>query len=277
MSDREKRLDKASSELAALPELLTELESCLTERRPVEGGGHAKVTGSPAPLRLDVLHLVDRRHKPDYDDDWDPRAVADTVSRHGVLTILDQWAHGVVLAQMAEADLDVFTPRRLFAAFADGYTVSTSHLTVPTYVATLQRHWRWITEQQWAGELADTILQLSVQIRAALGQVELRLACPTCSNPAFVDGKWLVCTERHETSLRNLTQQQRRRPAMTTKDIADEFRITQNTIHQWYTKYGKIQPINPGGKPLLWLPWDVFRIVNPDLVAAAEEYDDIPA
>jgi hypothetical protein len=255
MTEHQKRLDKTRTELGALPALLGELAACIDERRPVEGGGHAKVTGSPAPLRLDVLHLVDQRKKPGWEGE-DPR-VRDLGERYGVLPTLESWTR--IMAEDSGYDIEL-----------------TDSPTITSEARVILDNWVWVTDQEWAGELADDVLGITGQIRHALGQIKLRLLCPTCRNPAHTEGHWLVCTEGHQTSVRNLTQQQRRRPAMTTKEIAAEFDITENTLWQW-NKNGRLAPINPGKKPSLWMPWDVFRILNPDLVEAAESLDDIPA
>src|SRR5688572_22423064 len=70
VTTREQRLGQARVDLAALPDLVDELARCLTERLPAEG--MRGKPGSKAPLRLDVVHLIDVRRKPGWDGD-DPR------------------------------------------------------------------------------------------------------------------------------------------------------------------------------------------------------------
>lgn len=177
---RNKILGHARVDLVELPELMETLDGCLTERQPTVGGGGGKVSGSPAPLRLDVLHLSDTRRKPDWDG-VDPR-LEKLGDRFGVVASLESWTR-VVCEEIGPDRPDM-------AEVA----------TVRTECSVLLEVWDWIEDQQWAEELAEDVSKLTGRVRAALGiRPEYRPRCRYCRNrvkPVDADGNltsWDAC------------------------------------------------------------------------------------
>lgn len=253
---RNRVLGRARADLATLPDLVTQLAGQLTERPTVTGeGGGGKVTGSPALIRLDVLHLTDPRRKDSWDGE-DPR-LASLGDRYGVLATLEAWTR-VIWEEMPEHERPEFSDQA----------------TVGSETSVLIEVWDWIEDQQWAEELAEDVSRKASQVRSSLGfQREQRFRCITCGNRAFFrfGDDFLVCEDNHETSVRNLEEQQRRRPALPTADIVTEFGITRDRLYSWH-KRRQIRPA-PGKGPKLWFPWDVLMLLNPDIAAGFEARD----
>lgn len=302
-------LGQARADLVALPDLLDELTRCLTERSGETGGGHHKVTGSPAPLRLPVVHLVDTRQKPSWHGE-DPRSPRwalrwvdedgadqqhlypsqpaaleaydrlDPVARpsasvdpwrasdqYGVAPMLETWVR-VVFEEMPEDDRPLLTETA----------------TVRSEVSTLLEVWVWICEQLWAEELALDVAKSAGQVRSALGiRPGPRYRCPHCGEHAqLVEGGFLACgTKGHEQSVRDLEAQYRRRPPARTGDLAAEFsddpadaeRLAAR-IRKWAERR-QIRPVRTEGRAALYLPWDVFRLLNPDIASALDARDSV--
>jgi hypothetical protein len=104
-----------------------------------------------------------------------------------------------------------------------------------------------------------------------------RYRCPKCKNPAYlVPGGILSCSEGHERVVRDLEQQQRRRPAISTKEVHDEFGVQPGTLRQWKNRR-RIKPARTDRGRNWWWPWDVFCIVNPDIAEAIRLRDEIEA
>lgn len=255
VTQRAKRLGQARAELVALPDLMDDLTRCVTERLPAEG--MRSKPGSKAPLRLDVVHLTDEREKPLW---WgeDPR-YRDSGDRYGATYTLAMWTRVV--------DEEKPDPPEM-----------AERPTVRSEASLLLEVWDWITEQQWATELADDVSRLSGQVRAALGiRPEPRFRCPMCNDRSLlVDGGFLECPSKHAVSVRDLEAQQRRRPPMTTVDVCAEYGIAVPRLWQWH-KRRKIRPVESQGRALLWLPWDVFCLVNPDIAEALDARDRLEA
>lgn len=253
---RQRKLGRARADLVALPDLVTELALCLTERTGEPGGGKpGKVIGSPAPLRLDVLHLVDPRRKPGWEGD-DPR-INQIWERYGVVASLESWVRIVSEEMPDPPDL-------------------TETATVSSECSVLIEVWDWIEDQQWADELADDVSKLARSVRLALGEQirEPRYFCIECGARAYLrfgDG-FMVCDEGHEHSVRNLEEQQRRRPAMPTDDIVAEFGITRDRLYSWH-KRRQIRPAPGSVGKLMWFPWDVLMLLNPDMAHGFETGD----
>lgn len=251
----EQRLGQARVDLAALPDLVDELARCVTERLPVEG-----LRGKPAskaPLRLDVVHLTDVRRKPGWDGD-DPREV-DVADRYGVAAVLESWT-------------------RVLAEELPDYPDMAEVATVRSEAALLIEHWTWIDDQQWAEELAEDVATLARQVRAALGiRPAERYRCPQCGDRAYtMPGGFLSCPSGHERSVRDLELQQRRRPPLPTAEVCAEYGIEVSRLWQWHKRH-KIKPVESRGRSLMWLPWDVFCLVNPDIAAALDARDVLEA
>lgn len=305
VTDRRSRiLGQARADLTSLPDLIDELGRCLTERPPISSGGGGK-PGSKAPLRPDVLHLLDGRRKPGWEGE-DPRATKYELSwNEGLAPDASRLDYSRVFSTEAAAwnAYDRLPPvqqeRASVHAWAnvDTYGVGPTleqwtrvlceemderpelaeHATVRAEASLLVEHWAWICEQQWSDELADQVTSLTKQVRTALGEVkEPHYTCPTCGAAMFIQGgeRYMVCMEGHKTEVDNLAGQQRRRPAMSTKDIVSEYAITLERLYQWHSRK-KIQPVRTEGRTLYWLPWDVFSLINPDIVEALDTMDAV--
>lgn len=255
MTDRAKRLGRARADLVALPDLVDELSGCRTERVPVEG--MRGKPGSKAPLRLDVVHLVDDRRKPDWEG-IDPRE-ADVSDRFGVTPMLESWT-------------------RVLAEELPEYPEMAERATVRSEAALLLEYWGWIADQQWADELAEDVATVAGLVRSSLGiRPEPSFRCPRCNDRAFLAaGGFLVCPSQHEQSVRDLEAQQRRRPPMSTTDVCKEYGISAPRLWQWHQRR-KIRPVESQGRSLIWLPWDVFCLVNPDIAEALDARDTLEA
>lgn len=251
------RLGQARAALVTLPDDLDQLARCLTEKPAATGGNgkSGKVSASPAPLRLEVLHLVDDRRKPGWEGE-DPR-LQNLGDRYGAAAILESWTRVVV-----EEIPDDLRPDLAETA------------TARSEAAVLVEVWPWVEQQQWAGELADDVLVLAGKVRFALGvRPTPRYFCPKCRSRAFVGvGGFLVCEEGHEESIRDLEGRYRRRPALATKDITEEFGVSSAQLWQWKSRK-KITPVRQEGRTHYWLPWDVFCLLNTDVAAAIDLRD----
>lgn len=252
---RERALGQARADLVALPDLVAELARLVADRHHDTTGYRGKVIGSPAPLQIPVVHLVDVRHKPRWHGE-DPRH-APIADRYGIAPALETWVR--VLAEELPEWPDL-----------------TERATVRSECATLVEHWAWITEQEWATELAQDVTTMASQVRAALGvPKEQRYACPECGNPAYlVPGGILSCQEGHERVVRDLERQQRRRPAITTKDAVAEFGLSEPQLWQWKHRR-KIVPSKDERGRLWWWPWDIFCLLNPDIAEAIRLRDEM--
>jgi hypothetical protein len=209
-----------------------------------------RVTGLPAPLEVHQLALVRITR-------WRAQ------DQYGAAPLLETWVR-----VLTDELVDQFGP----AAFPD----LTEQATVRSEAATLIEHWSFITEQRWAEDLAQDVGALTAQVKAALGvPKEEKYACPECGNPAYiVPGGILSCQEGHERVVRDLEMQQRRRPAMSTKDTCAEFDLTETQLWQWKHRR-KITPTKDERGRLWWWPWDVFCLLNPDIADAIRLRDEM--
>jgi hypothetical protein len=242
MSDRRaKKLGEARADLSALPDLLDELARCLTERGDTTGGKPGKISGSPPPLRLDVLHLVDDRRKPGWEGE-DPR-IQQLEDRYGATATLESWTR-VVWEEM----------RNDRPEMAD-------HPTVRTEASVLIEVWSWIEDRQWAEELAEDVTALTKRVRAALGhRPEYRPRCRYCRDvvkPVDADhttSTWEACafglcsgcsaTYPKGPALDALGQVQEPLPL---KDVAEMTGLPLATLYRWYV-VGAISPETNGQK-----------------------------
>jgi hypothetical protein len=233
---REQKLGQARADLAELPNLLDELARCLTERGDTTGGKPGKISGSPPPLRLDVLHLVDDRRKPGWEGE-DPR-IQQLEDRYGATATLESWTR-VVWEEM----------RNDRPEMAD-------HPTVRTEASVLVEVWSWIEDRQWAEELAEDVTGLAGKVRAALGvRPEYRPRCRYCRDEVIpVEANthtlttWEACAFglckgcKHEYAkgieLDALGQVQEPLPL---KDVAEMTGLPLATLYRWYV-VGAISP-----------------------------------
>ena len=242
MTDRRaKKLGQARADLAVLPSMLEELARCLTERGDTTGGKPGKISGSPPPLRLDVLHLVDERRKPGWEGE-DPR-LQQLEDRYGATATLESWTR-VVVEEMTEP------PEMAEIASAR------------SEASVLIEVWDWIEDQDWADELAEDVTGLTRRVRAALGvRPEYRPRCRYCRDvvePVEADTHtattWEACAYGlckgcHRTypkgpALDALAQVQAPMPL---KEISEMTGVPLATLYRWYLA-GAILPETNGKK-----------------------------
>lgn len=255
-SPRDRLLGAARADLTALPDLVEELTRLIADRHH-DTGHHHKVTGSPAPLQLPVVHLTDTRHKPRWRT-ADPES-DQVFERYGISPGLETWVRKLAFALPEWPDL-------------------TEQPTVRSECAVLVEHWDFICAQDWGETLARQVRDVMAQVKAALGiPKDPRYRCPECGNPAYlVPGGILSCQEGHERVVRNLEQQLRRRPIATTTEIVEEFTdqgVTAGLLRQWKLRR-RITPARTERGHNWWWPWDVFCLLNPDIAEAVRRRDE---
>jgi hypothetical protein len=254
---RDRLLGQARADLVALPDLVGELARLVADRTNHDVSGyHRKVVGSPAPLSIPVVHLVDQRHKPGWEG-ADPR-IAPIGDRYGIVPTLTLWI-------------------RVLTEELPDYPELTEQATVRSECAVLLEHWSFIQGRPWAIRLADDVTRITGTVKAQLGiRPEMVLRCPQCSNAAYLQpGGVLACTEvpEHDLVVRDLDRQMRRRPPLPTKDICAEFDIEPGTLRVWKNRR-KIKPAPSHPERDHWFPWDVFCLLNPDVAEAFAARDD---
>ena len=125
--------------------------------------------------------------------------------------------------------------------------------------------------------LPDAFADLGFDDGGTANSQPTRYLCPDCGEPMHLgDGDWMICeTGAHaHPGPRRLEREYRRKPPVSTQTVCALARITPDSLWQWH-KRGKIQPTNPGSKPLLWLPWDVMTCRYPDIAAAINTRDTL--
>jgi hypothetical protein len=254
---RERILGAARADLAALPELVEQLDP--TERHHDITAHRGKAIGSPALVHLEVVHLLHGgEHRPWHGED--PR-YGDMTERYKAALVLAGWT-------------------RILAEELPEYPDLTEQPTVRSEAAVLIEYWSWISDQQWATELSRDIAKVAARVRTVLGiKPEPEYSCPQCGNPAYLQpGGILGCTEvqDHHIVVRDLEQQQRRRPPIGTKEVHDEFGVQPGTLRQWKNRR-KIQPARTEHGRNWWWPWDVFCLLNPDIAEAIRIRDEVDA
>lgn len=178
------QLSEALEQIPAAFDLLGEF--ILPGSAPVSPDG-PRGASSPSrpPLNLVVLDLQDTRQKRDCDPsrtdyDLDRRAGA---RRQGVLPTLASWVR-LVDGELWDEALEHDPP--------------TDAPTVATECTWLGDHVDWIVDQQWAVEIADECAAILRDIRAAIGEFEVKdqLACMYCGWDVNEDerGEWFRCS-----------------------------------------------------------------------------------
>ena len=156
---------------------------------PDPDGPRGKGSPKKAPVRLDVLDLLDEREKADseaqrLDYDIDRRAGA---RRQGILPTLVSWLR---LAEGEQYDQGMKPPE-----LAETPTVATE-------CAWLRGQLLWVVQQVWADELAADLEQMFADCRAATGWARPDpTLCPKCKSlvVARSGGAWWSCTGCPET------------------------------------------------------------------------------
>ena len=245
---RDKLLGEARAALTQLPDLYAELARTLTERNHDVSGYQKKVVGSPAPLRLPILHLADLRHKPEWDG-VDPR-VQKIGDRYGIVPTLELWVKVI----WEETDLLELTETP----------------TVRSECAVLLEYWSHVEQADWATRLADDISKITATVRAHLGiRPEYRPRCRWCPVDPVTKQRPLV--DPVEANTHNLTTWEacafglcrtcgrtypkgaaldalaHVQPPMPLSDIAAMIGIPVKTLHRWHVE-GLIQPETTGQK-----------------------------
>ena len=108
--------------------------------------------------------------------------------------------------------------------------------------------------------------------RALHRPVPARLTCPACGGRlAESAGGWVTCRDcaSQFPGRERIASQMIRKRDMTTDEIAAEFHIDPARLRKWAER-GLVKPTNPGCKPCTWRPWDVLRVLHPDIVEAIE-------
>lgn len=87
-------------------------------------------------------------------------------------------------------------------------------------------------------------------------------------------GGWLTCTDcaRQYPGRQRIVSWAQKASPMTTDELARMLPITPQMLTNWQRRKG-LHPVNPGGRPLLWIPWDVIRLSRPDIVEAMANCD----
>jgi hypothetical protein len=178
------QLSEALEQIPAAFDLLGEF--ILPGSAPVSPDGPRGASSpSRSPLNLVVLDLQDTREKPDSDPqrtdyDIDRRAGA---RRQGVLPTLASWVR-LVDGELWDEGTEHGEP-------SDAPTVATE-------CTWLLDHADWIVAQQWAVEIADECAAILRDIRAAIGEFEVKgqLTCMYCGWDVQEDarGEWFRCS-----------------------------------------------------------------------------------
>jgi hypothetical protein len=214
--------------LTALPALVEELARLIADRHHDVIGYRSKVAGSPAPLSIPIVHLVDDRHKPGWEGE-DPR-VQDLGDRYGITPTLESWVR-VLWEELPELLELTETP------------------TVRGECDVLVEYWPFIEAQNWATELADDVQRIMGAVKAQLGiRPEYRPRCRKCgSNVIPVDAdrtltSWEACAYGACTGCEwtypkgpALDALARVQEPMTLQAIADTIGVPLKTLHRWHT------------------------------------------
>ena len=147
------------------------------------------------------------------------------------------------------------------------------------WLAQLWPHTQTQIDQADYAWIDDTITHIHRRLAAAARMTRpARYLCPDCGNTMYLDDPtgWMLCEAGHQhPGPDRLRDQWRRRPSMPTNRLATELRIPDRRIHDWHHQ-GKLRPHHTEGRTAFWLPWDVVRLLYPDIVEAIEAADDTP-
>lgn len=181
------KLSKALSELPAAYNQLHLFQ--LPGSRPSDTGSKQRhgTLSTRAPLVLEVLDLLDRRHKNDVEptrDNYELDKMAAS-RRQGVLPTLSQWVR-LVDGELWDSDVSHSEP--------------SDTPTVDSECSWLHGHVDWITEQPWLNEMADDLTRMLKDCTLITGTDEhtIKMTCTNlgCGWPVTeeADGAWYRCT-----------------------------------------------------------------------------------
>jgi hypothetical protein len=150
-----------------------------------------------------------------------------------------------------------------------------------TECAWLAGIWQTSRAQLDLVDLQMSSMTLDDTYRALCRAVGLRkikpLPCPECGAPLVKDGPILVCEEtrwaawKHEfPGVDEVAISWRRHDAMTTAELCNALPgVTQQRMDDWKRRRGLKPEVKVSGRNL-WRPWDVIRILWPDIVEALD-------
>jgi hypothetical protein len=183
-------VQKLSKALTELPAAYNQLHLFqLPGSRPSDTGSKQRhgTLSTRAPLVLEVLDLLDRRHKNDVEPTRDNYELDRLVGqrRLGVLPTLSQWVRLV--------DSEQWDSGLVHAAPAEIPTVESE-------CGWLQSHVEWISQQGWLQEIADDLTRMLKDCTLITGTTEqhIKMTCTNlgCGWPVQeeADGAWFKCT-----------------------------------------------------------------------------------
>ena len=236
----ETKLVKALTELPAAYDQLHLFT--LPGSRPNDGSKPRRGTLSTrAPLILDVLDLLDRRHKHDCEPTRD-NAELDKMAgarRMGILPTLAQWVR-LIDAELWDAEIL--------------HTEPVEHPTVTTECAWLQSHTDWISQQPWVADIVDDLTRMlkDCTLITGTGTDVIKLTCTNlgCGWPVYEenDGAWYHCTGCGKAWGRlELHKMAERKQPKTLTFCAQFAGLSVRTLNR-YIHAGKIRPVARDGQ-----------------------------
>lgn len=152
---------------------------------------------------------------------------------------------------------------------------------------------RWLTEtvvfwhsDRWLTEyVTDSVATVHRELAKLVRMPKPNpYQCPKCGEPMFLEpGDYFQCeaVESHkQPGPIALEKQWRRRPTATAQNIIRIFRdemgvtLTEPQLWQWRCR-GKIPEAGRDGRKVLYLPWDVLRVILPEVVEALDSPDRV--
>ena len=243
------------SRLALIPALAHEARLTMGAPNPTgtEGPGVQSGRSVAPPLPIDAGTLSALRPADD-EQPWRPMTLLVECSRivWGSLDFEQRQAHPQPIGE----------PRwsTECAWISDAWPDALAHLAAPDI--------DWIEDQ--LADITHTLASLAGVTHPT------RYLCPDCGEPMHLgEGDWMICetgAHQHPGPAR-LEREWRRKGPMSTVSLAADFRIPQKRIHGWH-KAGKLTLVRREGNTDMWYPWDIVRLMFPDIVQAIDERDD---
>lgn len=195
-----------------------------------------------APLVLEVLDLLDRRHKNDVEptrDNYDLDRLAGN-RRLGILPTLSQWVR--------LADGEMWDSGVQHSAPSDNSSVDTE-------CSWLLHHLDWITEQPWLNEMAEDLTRMLKDAQRVVGvEKQAKYFCTKCGWPIQErdGGAWYSCTgcDQNWTRLELHRFAERKKPK-TLAEIAKLTNISLKTLRSFADR-GHLKVVARDGKANLY-------------------------